>query len=84
MEEERGFTEETLIEQCLLIGKEVGELFKAIRKSTGMKTDEYIDCGPVGLELADILIYTCCLANRFDIDLEEAFRKKEELNKKRT
>jgi len=29
------------------------------------------------------LIYICAIANRFDIDLEEAFRKKEEVNKKR-
>lgn len=84
MEEERGFADETPVEQCLLLGEEIGELFKAIRKCAGMKTDEQRDCGSVDLELADILIYTCCLANRFDIDLEKAFRKKEEINKKRS
>jgi NTP pyrophosphatase (non-canonical NTP hydrolase) len=84
MEEERGFTDGTPLEQCLLLGEEVGELFKAVRKCSGIKTDEQRDCGSVDLELADILIYTCCLANRFNIDLEQAFRKKEEINKQRT
>jgi NTP pyrophosphatase (non-canonical NTP hydrolase) len=83
MEEERGFTDETPLEQCLLLGEEVGELFKAVRKCSNIKTDEGRDCGSADLELADIFMYTCCLANRFGIDLEAAFRKKEEINKKR-
>lgn len=84
MEEERGFTNETPVEQCLLLGEEVGELFKAVRKCSDIKTDEKADCGSIDIELADIFIYTCCLANRYGIDLEEAFKKKEEINKKRT
>lgn len=84
MEEERGFTDETPLEQCLLLGEEIGELFKAVRKCSDLKTDERRDCGSVEHELADIFIYTCCLANRFNIDLEDAFRKKEEINKQRT
>lgn len=34
-------------------------------------------------ELADILIYICSIANRYNIDLESAFRAKEKVNKKR-
>ena len=34
-------------------------------------------------ELADILIYVCAIANRCEINLEDAFRRKEEINKKR-
>lgn len=32
---------------------------------------------------ADIFIYLLSIANRFDIDVETAFREKEEVNKKR-
>lgn len=32
MVKERGFENETVLEQCLLLGEEVGELFKAVRK----------------------------------------------------
>jgi NTP pyrophosphatase (non-canonical NTP hydrolase) len=39
--------------------------------------------GNVDEELADVLIYLCSLANRCGIDLEDAFRKKEEVNKNR-
>ena len=34
-------------------------------------------------ELADVFIYLCSLANMHNIDLEEAFREKEEKNKSR-
>lgn len=32
MEQERGFADRSVIDQCLLLGEEVGELFKAVRK----------------------------------------------------
>jgi NTP pyrophosphatase (non-canonical NTP hydrolase) len=84
MEGERGFTDQTPVEKCLLLGEEVGELFKAVRKCSGIKMDIQTDCGSIDLELADILIYLGAIANRYDIDLEQAFRKKEEINKQRT
>jgi NTP pyrophosphatase (non-canonical NTP hydrolase) len=34
-------------------------------------------------ELADIIIYLSSIANRYNINLETAFRNKEEINKKR-
>jgi len=37
----------------------------------------------IGDELADIFIYLCAIANRKGINLEAAFRKKEEKNKQR-
>ena len=49
-----------------------------------LKTDVNATIGPVDEEIADILIYLCSIANRFDIDIEQAFRRKEEHNKKRT
>jgi len=49
-----------------------------------MKIDDKSIVGSVDEELADILIYLCSIANRLDIDLERAFRDKEEVNKQRT
>ena len=83
LEIERGFDHQTVIEKCLLLGEEVGELFKAVRKSEKIKIDSNSQKHEVSNELADILIYLCAIANRYDIDVEEAFREKEEINKKR-
>ena len=83
LELERGFDHQTVIEKCLLLGEEVGELFKAVRKSEKIKIDNNSQKHEVGSELADILIYLCAIANRHNIDLENAFREKEEINKKR-
>lgn len=83
LELDRGFADQTALEKCLLLGEEVGELFKAVRKSMKLKTDVNSNIGSVKEELADLLIYICAIANRFDIDIEQAFRHKEEVNKKR-
>ncbi len=84
LENERGFAHQTAIDKCLLLGEEVGELFKAVRKAEGLLVDKHSNFTDIGDELADILIYLCALANRKNIDLEMAFRIKEEKNKKRT
>ncbi|MBI5004643.1 MAG: pyrophosphohydrolase [Candidatus Lloydbacteria bacterium] len=83
LEKERGFSDDPTIQKCLLLGEEIGELFKAIRKSEKMKIDKNSEHTSIEEELADIIIYLCSIANRYDIDLEDAFREKEEVNKKR-
>lgn len=83
MELERDFFEQTVIQKCLMLGEEVGELFKAVRKKENIKIDENSKIGTIDEELADIVIYLCAIANRYDIDLEKAFRDKEEINKQR-
>ena len=83
LEHGRGFIEQTIIEKCLLMGEEMGELFKAIRKTENISTDHNSETFHIGEELVDILIYVCAIANRSGIDLEDAFRAKEEINKKR-
>ncbi|HRX32468.1 MAG: pyrophosphohydrolase [Bacteroidales bacterium] len=83
LEIQRGFIDQNVIIKSLLLGEEMGELFKAIRKAMNIKTDVNANINPVKEEIADILIYLCSIANRFDIDIEEAFREKEEINKKR-
>tara|TARA_B110000263_G_C15142234_1_gene433909 strand:+ start:156 stop:467 length:312 start_codon:yes stop_codon:yes gene_type:complete len=81
MELERSFDDQTSIEKCLLVGEEVGELFKAVRKAEGLKMASH--GSEVARELADVLIYLCAIANRYDIDLESAFRSTEALNESR-
>jgi len=83
LEHERGFITQTTIDKCLLLGEEVGELFKAVRKSEGLSVDENSTFTEIGDELTDIMIYLCAIANRKGIDLEQAFRAKEKINKKR-
>lgn len=83
MEKKRGFADDSLLQKCLLLGEEIGELFKAICKSKNIKVDQNSKSYLVNHELADILIYSCEIANRFNIDLEAAFRVKEEINKQR-
>ena len=83
LEKERGFQDNTVQQTALLLGEEVGELFKALRKQQNIAIDSKSVVGSVDEELADILIYVCSLANRLNIDLETAFRAKEEINKRR-
>lgn len=84
LEVERGFAEQGVREKCLLLGEEVGELFKAIRKAEGIATDPRSTIGDIGDELTDVFIFMCAIANRYDIDLEQAFLAKEAVNKQRT
>lgn len=83
MEEERGFSHRDVISQCLLLGEEVGELFKAVRKHQNMRIDPNSRVGDVEGELADVLIYLCAIANRLGVSLDEALRKKEAINETR-
>lgn len=84
MEQERGFSHESVLDKCLLLGEEVGELFKAIRKSEGIKTDRNSKIGTIDHELADILIMVLSISNRCNVHLEEALISKEEENQKRS
>jgi NTP pyrophosphatase (non-canonical NTP hydrolase) len=83
LEKERGFQDNTVQQTALLLGEEIGELFKAIRRQQKMVIDSKSIVGSVDEELADVLIYVCSLANRLNIDLETAFRAKEEVNNRR-
>ncbi|WP_375749646.1 MazG nucleotide pyrophosphohydrolase domain-containing protein [Vibrio sp. HN007] len=83
LEVERGFSKQNAKEKCLLLGEEVGELFKAVRKAEGIAIDQNSKVGELSGELADVFIYLCSIANRYDINLEKAFLDKEEKNKKR-
>ena len=84
MERERGFDDETMLQRCLLLGEEVGELFKAVRKREGMGIDPESAISAIEDEIADVFIMLCCIAEKYNIDIEAAFRTKEEKNAKRT
>ncbi len=83
IEDERGFSEQTPIQKCLLLGEEVGELFKAVRKRSGIKVDPMSSVTSIGEELADILSFVLAIANRFEIDIGLAFLEKEQKNNQR-
>lgn len=61
--------------------EEVGELSEVIRKNKRME-DNFIK-GTIEEELSDVLYYVLVIANTYDIDLEECFRMKEDLNRER-
>lgn len=84
--EERGWDKNTDTEKFLLFIEEVGEVAKAIRNHKGMYTEKKEKDTHQALqeELADVLNYLLDIANHFEIDLEEAYRNKHEINKKRT
>lgn len=86
MELERDFTQTTVVQNCLMMVEEVGELAKVLRKHhAGLRIDQdkKYDLDAAG-EVTDILIYLIAIANRLDLDMEQAFRDKEEKNKQRT
>ncbi len=86
-----GWLDVDLVHNCFLMGEEVGELFKAVRKY-----EKVFDQGEteapateaakthVGEEIVDVLNYLLAIANRLDLDLEAAFRAKNALNQQRT
>jgi NTP pyrophosphatase (non-canonical NTP hydrolase) len=84
MLDERGFQKETIEQVFMLFLEECGEMAKAARKSAGIKTDARSEQFHLSEEIADVFIYLLDICNHFDIDLEKAFREKEEINKKRT
>lgn len=84
MVRERGFEKETVPEIFMLLMEECGEMAKAARKSVKIHTDKHSEQFHLGHEVADVFIYLLDICNHFGIDLEQAFRDKEDINKKRT
>ncbi|MCB9554106.1 MAG: hypothetical protein H6705_19945 [Myxococcales bacterium] len=87
-----GWLDVDLVHNCFLMGEEVGELFKAVRKriklfdeaAKGQARQGPADDWPVAEELVDVFNYLLAIANRLDIDVEAAFRRKNEANLDRT
>ena len=79
---ERGFEKENAAELFMLFLEECGEMAKAARKTMGMKYDKNSNDYRLDQEAADVFIYLLDICNHYGIDLEQAFREKEEINKK--
>ncbi len=80
--EVRGF-KNTTHETFMLFLEECGELSKAARDVARVKPDAKTALENLGYEAADVFIYLLDICNRHGVDLEAAFRAKEEINKVR-
>lgn len=78
--EARGFGSQAPLEKCLILGEEVGELFKAIRKEEKIPIGLHSRVGTISEELADVLMYVCSIATHYGVDLEKAFRDKDKVH----
>ncbi len=86
-----GWLDVDLVHNCFLMGEEVGELFKAIRRLNRLwqesakpdVTDAQAKAA-VGEEIVDVLNYLLAIANRLDIDVESTFRVKNARNQRRS
>lgn len=85
LEKTRGFEKNNLdpIKTALQLTEEVGELCKAIRKRERIRVARDSHVSDVAEELADVLIFTAAIANRYKVDLETALRDKDERNRRR-
>ena len=77
-----GFNDDVQKKFMMLI-EEVGELAKASRKHAGMGYAEDARDQDVAGEAANVFIVFLHLCSLLGVDLEQAFREKEERNKKR-
>lgn len=80
-----GWDKNTIEQVFMLFTEEVGEVAKALRKELAFKTEEKpINPDHLEEELADVFNYLLELSTRFNIDLEQAYRKKMLKNSSRT
>lgn len=93
LEAMHGWLDVDLVHNCFLLGEEVGELFKAVRRHQKAFVETTDRSSPadadglrahVGEEIVDVLNYLLAIANRLDLDLEAAFRTKNETNQTRS
>lgn len=83
LEDQHGWLDADLVRNCFLMGEEVGELFRAVRDLES-SDDTQAAAEHVGDEIVDVLNYLLAIANRLDLDLEEAFRRKNRRNETRS
>lgn len=82
---EKGWDKNSITEVFLLFSEEIGELAKEIRLETGFKGEaRQGNPGDLRHEFADVLNYFMELANRFNVDLTEAYFEKNKINADRT
>ena len=81
----RGFNNNTIETRTMYLMTEIGELTKEVLKVSFKKNNELAleTKTSIGLEMFDVFWNLCDLANILDIDLEEAFNEKININKDR-
>ena len=84
-----GWLKVDLVHNCFLMGEEMGELFKAVRRynklfDEGQTTPSEQARSNLAEELVDVFNYLLAISNRVGVDLEQAFREKNEKNQQRT
>lgn len=81
---QRGWDQASDLEVFLLFSEEVGELAKAIRKRRSLFDQGGVpQSDHVAEELADVFSYLLDLSQRLGVDLETAYRAKEDVNRAR-
>lgn len=83
MVQERGFDKDTVEQRFMLLIEEVGEFAKAARSRAGIPFADDTKTKEMADEAGDVLNVLLGICNLLDINLEQAYRQKEELNKKR-
>jgi len=81
--ERRGWDGETAQNTLLLLTEELGELARAVRKTTGLRRDGAYPQSAVEHEIADVQLYLVHLANTLGIDIAAAVTEKESVNARR-
>ncbi len=82
-----GWLDVDLVHNCFLMGEEMGELFKAVRrheKYFQRSAPGHDSKAEIAEEIVDVLNYLLAIANRLDIDVEGAFREKNARNQTRS
>lgn len=84
-----GWLKVDLVHNCFLMGEEMGEVFKAVRRynklfDEGKQTPTEDARAHLAEELVDVFNYLLAIANRVGVDLEQAFREKNARNQQRT
>lgn len=77
--EEKGFQNTTIEMRTMYLMAELGELAEVIVKRNEDKDTNR----EIGLEMFDVIWNVCDLANKLEIDLEEAFQEKMKINRDR-
>lgn len=81
---QRGWDQASDLEVFLLFSEEVGELAKAIRRRRSLFNQNHLASEDnVAEELADVFSYLLDLSQRLGVDLEKAYRAKEDVNRAR-
>ncbi len=79
----RGLASDDIAQRFMLLLEEMGELSRAARGHTGMKMADDTGRAELAHEAADVFIVFIGLCNMLRIDLDQAVRDKEEINKTR-